>query len=390
MQYILIIIGIMTLSTNLPAPLFPVYQSHFNLNNFDITLLFAIYTACMLPSLLVSTSLVKKYGAKKIMNSAIIFAIISSVIFIFAKDAQMLYIARAVEGIGIGIFMGTSNGLLLKHTKNTHKAMALSSMITLLGFGLGPAMAGFIAEYSSVKPYVLPYICLFILLLLAMFSLFKVKEAEDGIDKSTKIRFKLGLPSNGRGEFLSFVCPSIFVMLALNGIVISLVPIYVHSILKSSNLSFSGILLLIFLGGGCIVQIINRPKDKTKRVQLGLGLLLLGTWFMILAGLEVSMLLLFIGMIILALGNGFTFQATMQLAGSLGNKEESTSIISTYYVAGYIGMAIPTIGIGFLATYLGLMSALVIFGGIITIIGAILIINPYVNRILENKKRDFV
>ncbi|MGL5634127.1 MAG: MFS transporter [Sarcina sp.] len=389
MKYILFIIAIMTLSTNLPAPLFPVYQAQFNLNNFDITLLFAIYTACMLPSLLISTSLVAKYGAKKIMNSAIILAIISSVIFIFAKNIEMLYLARAVEGLGIGIFMGTSNGLLLKHTENTHKAMALSSMITLLGFGLGPAMSGFIAEYSSVKPYVLPYICLFILLLLAIVSLFKVKEAKESFDRNTKIKFKLGLPSNGKIEFLTFICPAIFVMLALNGIVISLVPIYVHSILKSSNLSFSGILLLIFLGGGCIVQIINRPKDKTKRVQLGLALLLLGTWFMILAGLEVNMLLLFIGMIILALGNGFTFQATMQMAGSLGSKEESTSIISTYYVAGYVGMAIPTIGIGLLATYLGLMVALSIFGVIITVIGLVLIINPYINRILENKKRDF-
>ena len=36
MKIILLIIAIMAFSANLPAPLFPIYQSHFNFNNFDI------------------------------------------------------------------------------------------------------------------------------------------------------------------------------------------------------------------------------------------------------------------------------------------------------------------------------------------------------------------
>ena len=97
---------------------------------------------------------------------------------------------------------------------------------------------------------------------------------------------------------------------------------------------------------------------------------------MVFAGFLISMTLLFIGMIILAIGNGLTFQGTIQLAGSLASKDESAAVISTYYVAGYTGMAIPTIGIGILSTILGLMSALIIFGIIITVIGIILIIIP--------------
>ena len=376
MKIILLIIAIMAFSTNLPAPLFPIYQSHFNFNNFDITALFAIYTACMLPSLLISTSFVKRNGTKNVVRGGIILALISSLIFIFTVSPWMLYLARAIEGAALGLFMGTSNGLLLKHSSNSHKALALSSMATLLGFGFGPMFCCLIGEYSKFKPYTLPYIVLLLLLLLALILLFKIPNINENKDKKAPITFHLGIPKNSKTIFLSFVCPAVFVMLALNGVVISLVPTYVHSILKSTNLSYSGILLFIFLGGGAVSQIIKSPKAQTTRVQLGLLLLLIGTWFMVLAGFLISMTLLFIGMIILAIGNGLTFQGTIQLAGSLASKDESAAVISTYYVAGYTGMAIPTIGIGLLSTILGLMSALIIFGIIITIIGIILIIIP--------------
>lgn len=101
---------------------------------------------------------------------------------------------------------------------------------------------------------------------------------------------------------------------------------------------------------------------------------------MISAGSTASMILLFIGMIILAIGNGWTFQASMQLAGSLGKPSERPGIISTYYLAGYTGMAIPTIGVGLLSTIVGLLPALIIFGSIATLIGVGIIAVPNISE----------
>lgn len=376
MKRILFVICMMAASANLPAPLFPIYQSHFYLNNFDLTLLFAIYTACMLPSLLISTSLVKRNGTKRVVLFGIILAIISAIIFIFTKDAWMLYLARAIEGIALGNFMGTSNALLIKNSPNMSIALALSGVMTLLGFGLGPFISGLIAQYSPVIPYVLPYIVLFVLLGLSALILSTIPKGEETLNKREKIKFSLGIPKKSKILFLLFICPTVFIMLALNGVVISLIPIFVTTVLKSHNLSYSGILLLIFLGGGFIVQFIRIPTDKTKRIQIGLVLLIIGTWLVIESGLKSNMILLFIGMIILALGNGLTFQSSIQLAGMLSAPNESSSVISTYYLAGYTGMAIPTIGIGVLSVILSLMSSLIIFGIIITILGVILIFSP--------------
>ncbi|WP_297633190.1 MFS transporter [uncultured Clostridium sp.] len=381
MKRILFVICIMAASANLPAPLFPIYQLHFYLNNFDLTLLFAIYTACMIPSLLISTSLVKRNGTKSVVCTGIVLAILSSLIFIFTKDAFMLYLARAVEGIALGNFMGTSNGLLIKNSPNMAKALALSGAMTLFGFGLGPFLSGLIAEYSPLIPYVLPYIVLFLLLLIATVLLLSVPNEKEPVNKKEKIRFSLGIPTNSKTLFLLFICPTVFIMLALNGVVISLIPIFVHTVLKSSNLSYSGILLLIFLGGGFTAQFIRVPRNNIRRIQIGMLLLIIGTWLVIQSGNKVSMMLLFLGMIILAIGNGLTFQSSIQLAGMLSTPEESSSVISTYYLAGYTGMAVPTIGIGILSVVLSLMWSLVIFGILITILGVVLIFLPrFINK----------
>lgn len=104
---------------------------------------------------------------------------------------------------------------------------------------------------------------------------------------------------------------------------------------------------------------------------------------MITAGFTASMILLFVGMSILAVGNGWTFQASIQLAGSVGKPSERPDIISTFYLAGYVGMAIPSIGVGLLSTVVGLLPALITFGVIVTLIVLGIVIVP---KIFERKK----
>ncbi|QUG82491.1 MFS transporter [Bacillus nitratireducens] len=385
MKRILWVIGIVAFSANLPAPLFPIYQMKYNLNNLAITALFAIYAVCMLISLLLTGSLAEKKGTKWVVTAGIILALISSVIFIGTTSSWMLYLARAIQGIALGAFMGTSNALLLHHTPQQYikRSLAYSSMATLFGFGLGPAISGVIIQYSSFIPEALPYVVLLVLLLLALGLLFTVPPTNEKKNKQTPIRFRLGIPSTSQTLFIMFICPAVFVMLALNGVVISLIPTFVHTILHSNNLAWSGLLLFIFLSGGAIAQQISWPSLTNSRIQVGIVLLLIGAWLMIMAGYTASMILLFIGMIILSIGNGWTFQASMQLAGSLGKSSERPGIISTYYLAGYTGMAIPTIGVGLLSTIVGLLPALIIFGTIVTLIGISIVAVP---KIFERKK----
>jgi hypothetical protein len=133
-------------------------------------------------------------------------------------------------------------------------------------------------------------------------------------------------------------------------------------------------LLFILLGGAGIVQRIPYPSLPKHRVQSGIGLLLIGTWFMLIAGTWDSTGLLFVGIIIQVFGSGWTFQASMLLSGNMAKKSDRSRVISTFYVAAYLGMIFPTVGVGFLSIVWKLVPALMTLGGLETILGVFIIV----------------
>lgn len=377
MYRILFNIFTVALSANFAAPLFAVYQRQYQLTTFDITLLFSIYAVCMLPMLLISSQLSDWRGLKKITLYGVAIALLSALTFASADRLWLLYLGRALEGIALGTFMGTANTLLATSAQNPAMALTRSSICTMFGFGLGPAMSGLLVEFGPEHMEQYAFVLLAALLVLAFALLFGLPVEKDFAAKPLQLKLQFSIPQQHRPFFMEFIAPSIFVLLALNGLVISLVPLFVKNVLASDNLAVTGLLLLIMLGGSGITQLSTRPSNRIIRAQAGVMFMLLGTWCMILSGIYNLMALLFIGMFFQAIGNGWGFQACLQLAGKLGSPQEKAGIFSTFFLFNYSGMAFPTIGIGLAANFIGLMPSLLCFGTLISFCSCIIIALAY-------------
>lgn len=371
MKRILWAILMIAMSTNLPAPLFPVYQQQFGLNPLAITTLFAIYAACLLPVLLISGSLADSKGKKTAVLAGLVCACLSALCFFLASGAAMLYLARILEGFAVGIFMGTSNAFLVENsTGNVQNALGYASMFNMFGFGFGPLLCGLIAQYSQAIPFRLPYLLLLAGLFAAILLLHTIKKGAGEVSTPFKLHISLGVPDENRNVFWYFIAPAAFLMLALNGVVISMVPTYVKILFHTTNLSYSGVLLFVMLSGSGLAQLIRWPRKPETRIQWGITFLILGTWGMITASLISSIGLLLLSMAVQALGTGWTFQSALRMTGEISTQENRSRIISTFYVCAYSGMAFPTIGIGLLSTLWTLTAALLVFGILLTIAGA--------------------
>ncbi|MCQ4637097.1 MFS transporter [Anaerovorax odorimutans] len=383
MKRILWAILMIAVSTNLPAPLFPVYQQQYGLNPLAITALFAVYAACLLPLLLVSGSLADRRGNKQVVAIGLLCAVLSAGCFLIAAGPVMLYIARVLEGFAVGCFMGTSNAFLVENSKgNVQNALGYASMFNMFGFGFGPLLCGLIAQYIPFFSYQLPFLLLLIALLSALLMLLPIKSEKKPASTSAKrSRISLGVPDENKQVFWFFIAPAAFLMLALNGVVISLVPTYVKTLFHTSNLSYSGVLLFIMLFGSGVAQLIRRPGRAEKRIQWGILFLILGTWGMIAAAPFSSIALLLLSMLLQALGTGWTFQSALRMTGEISTPENRSRIISTFYVCAYSGMAFPTIGIGLLSTLWDLNTALFAFGILLTAAGAAVVIRSIRKKI---------
>ncbi|MCM3731222.1 hypothetical protein M3196_06055 [Fictibacillus nanhaiensis] len=69
---------------------------------------------------------------------------------------------------------------------------------------------------------------------------------------------------------------------------------------------------------------------------------------------------MWIGVLVQALGSGWTFQISLRLAGELPNASERPKVITTFYFAGYIGFIVPIVGVGLLSYLFDLYVSLII------------------------------
>lgn len=362
-----------TIGTNLPSPLYPLYQVQFHMNEAAISLLFATYAVFLVPSLLLVGPLSDQTGRKLIIIPNIIVMTLASLLFVYASSEYILFIARALQGIATGSFLGTCNAFMLDHSRKKYQTttLLLASFFTMLGFGLGPGLAGFTLQYFKWFPEQSPFLLHIILMIIALSFVLTVKET---VSFHPPIRFHvaIGVPAKLRRPMWTFIAPSGFIFFAFNGSVIALFPSFTKNILHINNFAVSGGLLLLLMLTGGLAQLLVRHRSMTAITKWGLILSTIGAFIMISAAPMESIIVLILGTIIEGVGNGWTFKGSLALAGQISTPDIRAQIMSTYYIAAYAGFIIPVFAVGELAVFTGLSAAMFLLSVVLTI--AVLII----------------
>ncbi|MGQ7889157.1 MFS transporter [Paenibacillus sp. WC2504] len=363
MKRMLWVVLMMSCGATFISSLFPLYGEHYRLSSLEITILFAVYAAILLPTLLVVGARGSAWGLKRVLRFSIWISIASTLLFIGSFNVWMLYAARILEGIAYGAFTGTASAFLLKQTSHdkVSTAIKLSGVTVTIGFGLGPAIAGLVVQYLHFEPLRLPYWILLVMLLSSLVFLEILPKHEDSqTQKPAKTKISLGVPVNIRSHFWSFIGLPIFTVFTLNGIVFSLIPSFAKNVIYTANLSISGLLILLLLGGGALMQFFPWPRNPVTRMCLGILFLAIGSWVIVYSGQTASLNLLWIGIFIQAIGGGWTFQVSLRLASQLPKPEERPRVISAFYLCAYAGFIVPPVSVGVLTQFFSLNFSLVL------------------------------
>ncbi|MDQ0899070.1 MFS family permease [Paenibacillus sp. V4I7] len=363
MKRMLWVVLMMSCGATFISSLFPLYGEHYKLSSLEITILFAVYAAILLPTLLVVGARGSAWGLKRVLRFSIWVSIASTLLFIGSFNVWMLYAARILEGIAYGAFTGTASAFLLKQTSHDKvgTAIKLSGVIVNIGFGLGPAISGLIVQYMHFQPLRLPYWFLLGMLLSSLVFLEMLPKREDSqAQKPAKTKISLGVPENIRSQFLSFIGLPIFILFTLGGSVFSLIPSFVKNVIHTTNLSISGLLILVLLGGGALMQFFPWPRNPVTRMRIGILFLAIGSWIVVISGQTASLFLLWTGIFIQAIGAGWTFQVSLRFASQLPKPEERPRVISAFYFYAYSGFIVPPVGVGVLTQFFSLNFSLIL------------------------------
>jgi MFS family permease len=134
--------------SNSPTPLYVHWQQQLGFSSGTLTVIFALYIAGLLGSLLVAGQLSDRYGRKPVLLPALLAALVACLLFAGAQSVPALASARVLAGVAVGAIVSAGMAAVgdLGGGERKRQAAHLASVSMVFGAGLGPLLAGGLAQ----------------------------------------------------------------------------------------------------------------------------------------------------------------------------------------------------------------------------------------------------
>jgi MFS family permease len=362
--------GVTMIGTTLPTPLYPIYEQQFHFSDLVVTLVFAAYGFGVLATLILLGPMSDVYGRRRLLLPGLAVAAISSVVFLLAQGLPLLFVGRVLSGISAGIFTGTATAALLDLAppEKRDRATLLATVVNIGGLGLGPLLAGALAEVAS-NPLRAPYAVHLGLLIPAIPAIALMPETVETAAKADAPppRFRFSVPAEVRGTFIR-ASAAAFAAFATLGLFSAVAPAFLGKVLGHHNHALIGSVAFLAFGASAIGQVSLGLFSPRRSLPIGCALMVAGMALIAAALADRSLALLLAGAAVAGFGNGLSFRAGLAGINEQAPPEERGAVNSTFFVVAYLAISVPVIGVGVLANAIGLRDAGLVFSACVAVI----------------------
>jgi predicted MFS family arabinose efflux permease len=357
------------LGATLPTPLYPIYEQELGFGGLMVTVVFATYAVGVLAALLVVGRLSDQLGRKAVLFPGLAVAAASSLVFLIPHSLPALFAGRLLSGVSAGVFTGVATAAIIDLAPATGRARAglLAASVNVLGLGLGPVVAGVLADHAP-HPLVLPYLLHVALVAVAAVGLAAVPEPV--VRRPGRVRLQIqrvGVPDDVRPTFVR-AAVSGFAGFAVLGFFTAVSPLFLGQVLHESRHLVTGLTVFALLGSATVGQVASSRLPERTSLLGGCLALAAGT-VVVAVGLMTALLpVVLIGAVVAGLGHGASFRAGLQAVTGAAPADRRSEVSSSYFIVLYVAISIPVIGVGAGAQVFGLVPTAVVFAGIVALL----------------------
>ncbi len=361
--------------STVPTPLYPIYQQRDGFSTFTVTLVFSVYAVGVVAALILLGHLSDVWGRRRLLLAGLGLELVAAVMFLCSTDLAMLYPARLVAGFGIGLITATATAYLHElHTlarpgTGPGRAEMLATTANIGGLGVGPLVAGFLAQFVP-WPLHTPYLVFGVLLVLSLAAVLVTPETVTR--PAARPRWH---PQRVRahGDPARFVLSSLsgFVAFAIFGMFTSLAAGFLAGSLHHTSRLLAGVAVFGVFGAAAAVQLISGRFSEPAR--FGSGVAGVAAGLVILAvGMQTGSLAGFlIGGVIAGGGSGMLFKYAVGVVIAGNPPAVRGEALAALFLAGYLGLIVPVIGIGVAVLSVAETSAMFGFSAVLLVLLAI-------------------
>jgi len=338
------------------SPLYRIYQAQFGFSATTLTLLFAVYIAVLLFTLLFFGSVSDYVGRRPVMLAGLVVGAAACGLFLSAHALEQLFVARVLQGIAAGLLAGTASAALHDLRPDGRATPVVSSAAPTGGQAIGAIGASALAQYAFAPTHLVWWLILaaFVIGIVAVLLMPEPGAVAPGMASS--LRLKVNVPRAARGAFVAAL-PALVGTWALAGVYLSLGPSLAAQLLHSKNLVWGGILIFLLTGLGAAASAVLAKRDPST-VMLGGCLALIVGAVVTLASVETgTAVALFIGTVVAGLGLGPAFMGAYRSTIAQAPPDDRVGLIAAIYIVSYLATGLPTVIGGIATSYFGLHSA---------------------------------
>ena len=362
------------MGTTLPTPLYGIYRGEFGFSELMITVIFATYAAGVIAALLLFGRLSDEIGRRRALLPGLALSAASAVCFLLAQGLAPLLLGRLLSGLSAGIFTGTATATLLDLAPADRRGEAtlVATVANMGGLGLGPLVAGLIAEWSAA-PIRLPFWVDLVLLAPAAVGVWAMPEPVERKERPRLRPQGLHVPPQIRSVFTQASLAA-FAGFAVLGSFTAVAPAFLAQVLGVEGEAPIGLIVFAVFAASAAGQVaLNRTTVGTG-MRGGCAGLIAGM-ALLAAGLAASSLTLLIaGGLLAGFGQGLSFRAGLGAVNAAAPAERRAEVASSFFVVAYVAISIPVVGEGLLAEVAGLRASGLVFASLVALLAAVVLV----------------
>jgi MFS family permease len=291
-------------------------------------------------------------------------------LFLIAHGVGLLFAARALQGVAVGLISGAAIATLFDLRPNGGAAPVVSSAAPTGGQALGAIGASVLAQYAPAPAHLVWWLFLgaFIAGVLAVLAMPESGTVRPGVVRS--LRPHVSVPQAARGAFVTAV-PALVGIWALAGFYFSLGPSLAAQLLNSRNVLWGGILVFLLSGLGAAASALLARKNPSS-VMLGGCLVLIVGASVTFASIETgTSAMLFVGTAIAGLGFGPAFTGAYRSTVAAATSHDRTGLVTAIYIVSYLATGIPAVLAGIATSHYGLRKTALVYSVAVTVLAAV-------------------